>query len=50
MLLPEFKEQSPEWPSEKSEIKHLRFMPAAKNTIYLKKRENNEEYNTSLLR
>lgn len=33
LIVPEFKELSPVWPSEQFEIKHLHAMTAAENTI-----------------
>lgn len=33
LIVPEFKELSPEWSSEQFEMKHSRAMPAAENTI-----------------
>lgn len=33
LIVPEFKELSPEWPREQFEMKHSHARPAAENTI-----------------
>lgn len=47
LIVPEFKEQSPGWSSEESEIKHLHTMPAAENS---NEKAEQQRINTPLLR